>query len=653
MTDNSATVVVKIELIDYNDNIPTFEDGSTITRLVPLPVIAGEPATTVYAHDGDPSDPTTYEILPPFASSKMEMDQNGRLLFKETMDLDEVLKVFGPVYTFKVTAKDAAEPPQKATATVKLLFVRYRPKEVPVTCDIPEDAKVKQVVAVVPRYYPDSEMSIIYPDQTTFAINNKGEVTLEKTLDYEKVKFYVLTAQEKLKPGKGNWVNNVDIEVTVLDRNDHDPVLLKKSQFGSVNGNSRAGARIMHLGGRDKDYGLNGLPALQLEADHDLTLNPITGWLQNAGKMQKNSYDVKLYPYDYGIPRRDNRPFILKVFSDQRPPIFTKDIYKFNLPEISPGGTIVGVVKAKSATNAPMGYSIIAGNDKNVFKITPSGQIKLNTFINYEHDATSYLLRINGSEQILDALFSLVDVEVQLTDTNEFSPRFTQPVYHASVKEDAVLGSRVVTVSARDCDCIKGCACVNRNLKYSLIDTSKPFIIDTDTGLIVTSSRLDYEATNFYALQVTADDLQNGSAKAIAYVNITVVNVNDNPPVFSKSSTDIALTNDAVANKPLARITATDPDHGLVTYSIVSGSQNLFRIDPNTGVISLENQLSPSSSKTQYTLQVRAKDSGAVGGLYKDQKVVIDIKPNVRENPKFKVRIILIVVKGCLTIPVY
>lgn len=630
-------MTVKIILININDDTPTFPDGSKFTKLVPLPVVANEPAAIIYAHDRDINDPTTYQLSPAFANLHMYIDENGRLHFRETMDLDKAFKIFGPEYLFKITARDTSEPPKTTTSSVKIIFVRYRPQDEPVTCYVPEDTKLKQVIAVVPRYYPDSEMSIIYPEQSQFAINNKGEVILEKRLDYQKEKYYVLTAEEKVKPGKGKGHNNIDIEVTVLDRNNYDPILLPLSRIGVVNANSRAGATIMKISGIDKDFGLNGLAAFQLEADGDVTLNPISGWLQNAGRIQKNSYDVKIYPFDYGLPRRENKPYIFKIYPDQVPPVFTKDIYKFSILEESPGGTIVGTVKAKSASNAKMGYSIIAGNVNNVFSINPMGEIKVNNFISFEEDEVRYVLRVNGSEQIPDALFSIVDVEIQVVDVNEFSPRFQHPVYVVFLREDAVVGTTVVTVKAHDCDCVKGCGCVNSDLRYSILDDSKSFVIDTYSGKIVMSKQLDYEKKTFYALKVIAKDNQKGSDEAIAYVNVTVVNINDNAPRFPEDIKEVDLANDAVANKPLARVRAFDIEYNPITYLLVSGDSLQFKISPNTGVLSLLKQFPENNVKEQYTIRVRAKDNGDGTSLFKDDKVVINIQPDVRETPKFKV----------------
>ena len=374
-------------LININDNTPTFSDGSAFTKLVPLSVVANEPATSIQAYDRDFGDPTTYEVSPSLANLYMDIDESGKLRFKETMDLEKAIQIFGPKYSFKVNAKDTSLPPKVSTASVKLVFVHYRPEERPVTCYVPEDAKMKQVIAVVPKYYPNSEMSIIHPEQNQFAINNKGEVTLEEPLDYEKKKYYVLTAQENVKAGKGQGINHVDIEVTVLDTNDHDPLLLPGDWIGVVNRNSRAGASIMKINGMDRDFGLNGLTAFQLEAESEVTLNPITGWLQSSGQLQKSFYDANIYPFDYGIPRRENKPYAFKIFPDQTPPTFTRDIYRFEVAEESPGGTIVGVVMGKSSSDSRMDYSIISGNEKKLFSINYLGEIKLSSFINFENDS--------------------------------------------------------------------------------------------------------------------------------------------------------------------------------------------------------------------------------------------------------------------------
>lgn len=60
------------------------------------------------------------------------------------------------------------------------------------------------------------------------------------------------------------------------------------------------------------------------------------------------------------------------------------------------------------------------------------------------------------------------------------------------------------------------------------------FSLDKDTGVIVLTARLDFEATQRYTLTVIARD--GGSEETTGRVRINVLDVNDNVPTFQKEA---------------------------------------------------------------------------------------------------------------------
>lgn len=71
------------------------------------------------------------------------------------------------------------------------------------------------------------------------------------------------------------------------------------------------------------------------------------------------------------------------------------------------------------------------------------------------------------------------------------------------------------------------------SLRYE--DVSEPFTIHTQPGghgSILITEPLDFEATESYTLTVIVEDLAQPPRSEETTVNVTVINVNDNPPVF-------------------------------------------------------------------------------------------------------------------------
>ena len=80
-----------------------------------------------------------------------------------------------------------------------------------------------------------------------------------------------------------------------------------------------------------------------------------------------------------------------------------------------------------------------------------------------------------------------------------------------------------------------------------------------------------------------------------ATVNITVMDANDNPPVFTQSSYTATINEKSLVGKEVVVVTATDLDkgsNGIFSYRLVHGdSQGQFEVDPRTGRITLVKRL--------------------------------------------------------------
>lgn len=87
--------------------------------------------------------------------------------------------------------------------------------------------------------------------------------------------------------------------------------------------------------------------------------------------------------------------------------------------------------------------------------------------------------------------------------------------------------------------------------------------------------------------------LDNGepSLKSTSRVVVRILDVNDNPPVFSHKLFNVRLPErlSPATPGPVYRLVASDPDEGLngrVTYSIEESDEGSFSIDPVTGMVS-------------------------------------------------------------------
>lgn len=153
---------------------------------------------------------------------------------------------------------------------------------------------------------------------------------------------------------------------------------------------------------------------------------------------------------------------------------------------------------------------------------------------------------------------------------------------------------------------------LNRKIHYSLADSADgQFSIDEFSGIVRLEKFLDRELQAVYSLIIKAED--EGSPRRLSSTGVLVVSVldiNDNPPVFEYKEYSATLSEDTVIGMEVLQVYAASRDieaNAEITYSIVSGNEHgKFSIDSKTG-----NQLVLISWTKQSNLTHAYLDMGA------------------------------------------
>ncbi|XP_033740690.1 uncharacterized protein LOC117327690 [Pecten maximus] len=140
----------------------------------------------------------------------------------------------------------------------------------------------------------------------------------------------------------------------------------------------------------------------------------------------------------------------------------------------------------------------------------------------------------------------------------------------------------------------------------SIMEQDVPFIIRADY-LVRTTGILDRENTSTYTFTVTV----TGKIISNITVNVAVLDVNDNPPVFIQADYVFGLPS---GSSPLGNIQATDADldeNGNVSYSFQPSftANKYFTIDSRSGEITRSGVEIPSY-QSSFQLGVLASDNG-------------------------------------------
>ena len=94
---------------------------------------------------------------------------------------------------------------------------------------------------------------------------------------------------------------------------------------------------------------------------------------------------------------------------------------------------------------------------------------------------------------------------------------------------------------------------------------------------------------------------------------VKVLDVNDEAPLFSVSSSRYYIAKDALKGAKVAQVVASDLDSGTngeILYSLTNDNMNLFNIDSKTGVITLKDTIS-LVAQDSHSITVTATDKGA------------------------------------------
>ncbi|CAK6969374.1 cadherin-6-like isoform X2 [Scomber scombrus] len=238
---------------------------------------------------------------------------------------------------------------------------------------------------------------------------------------------------------------------------------------------------------------------------------------------------------------------------------------------------------------------------------------------------------------------------VKLHDINDNEPQFSKEVYTATVPERSDIGTSVVQVTASDAD--DSMYGSSAKLVYSISQGHPYFSVDPNTGVIRTAlgqGDMDREQREHYQVVIEAKDMagQRGGLTGTTVVNISLTDVNDNPPRFTQSIYQFRVPESSKSGTPVGRIKATDKDIGRnaeMYFTIVSGDgMDMFDIstdkDTQEGVITVSKPLD-YERKQSYTIEIQVQntqvDTRFMSAGYKDMATVRIGVEDVDEPPLF------------------
>uniref|UniRef100_A0A1I7VWP6 Cadherin domain-containing protein n=1 Tax=Loa loa TaxID=7209 RepID=A0A1I7VWP6_LOALO len=270
--------------------------------------------------------------------------------------------------------------------------------------------------------------------------------------------------------------------------------------------------------------------------------------------------------------------------------LFLAQNFDFEVPEDIAEGTLVGkIVLEPSLSYRLNGYNQFASVNIH------TGEVHISAPLNRETIAPNgtIILILTAEPGVIIA------IRISVLDINDNSPTFPSKYMNVSIVESAVIGSRIRLQPASDPDLAENGTIVNYKLEggkgfFTLIRSSNS--TGGDVLLLELLAKLDRETKDLFILNISAYDGGNPSRSLFSYciVYVNVLDANDNPPTFRQPRYDVQLNRSELSDATLLRVQATDADvgdNGLISYRFITNPSEYFKIDHNTGIITIQHTM--------------------------------------------------------------
>ncbi|KAK1192806.1 CAD17 protein, partial [Pygoscelis papua] len=433
-----------------------------------------------------------------------------------------------------------------------------------------------------------------------------GILYLNGSLDWETKAVHRL--QVESLDEKGNIVKGpYTVTIHVEDINDNPPEFDQMKYTGVVRQNSRPGKPFMYVHATDRDDPTTPHGQLTYSILHHFP-NPYTEMLFQIDSVtgaispsKTGSYYLdpqKQDTFTLVVTAKDMAGMTTNAFTSSADVIITVKETLWKAPP-----TIH--IQENSTQIYPVNISQVHSNEPDViydlfekeklprlpFSVDQNGVIYVTEPLDREEKDT-YTFFVVTKDNEGELVDKPLHIHVTVEDINDNPPVCQQALTVIEVQENEDGGSNIGTVFATDMD-KEGT--LNSRLQFKIksqapaVPASNLFLIQQDTGILQLISRsLNKRIASNYSLQVLVTD---AVFQTICDVQIHVIDINDQIPIFEKSDYDnVTVAESLPVGTVILEIQATDGDEpatgsSYIIYQVKEGDPNnmfIIETDPET-----------------------------------------------------------------------
>ncbi|KAG7517852.1 protocadherin beta-16-like [Solea senegalensis] len=508
-----------------------------------------------------------------------------------------------------------------------------------VTYSIPEEmmkgslvSNVVQDLGLDPRRLKSGKARIYTGDSAQYIELNRerGVLLVKGKIDRESLCRQTTPCALHFQITLENPLELFPVTVEITDINDNAPVFQKEERRFEISESAVIGSKFLLEKAFDPDIEKNGLQTYSLKpSDHFLLkLHSQSDGSKKVEMILQKPLDreelehisLVLTAEDGGEPQMTGTMLIHVTVLDanDNAPVFSKPVYKATITENSVNGTVVTVVSASDADKGSNGkVTYVIGNSMDtvskLFHINSQGEVILDGTIDYEKEK-HYHVDIEAVDQggLSDSSKIIIDV----IDVNDNSPVVNMISTSGSIPESSAQNTVVALMSVNDPDSEnngKVNCVINENLPFEIKFTSNNFYS------ILTNSELDRERASEYTITVTCSDEGVPSLSSSVTLTLQISDVNDNAPVFERSSYEAYIVENNTPGLSIFTVKAIDADwnqNARVSYILEDSSVNgvpvssYVSVSADSGVIHAVRSFDYEQIK-DFHFRVKAQDGGS------------------------------------------
>ena len=458
-----------------------------------------------------------------------------------------------------------------------------------------------------------------------------------------------------LIPSSMTFLDVIKVKVVIRDLNDNRPAFPESQIAHDILESATLGTSIVVPTATDpdssefgiKDYILEGeMTPFELELreklDGSIEVRLMLKILLD--REQKDMYRMKVIARDGG-EKTGSIDVIVKVLdANDNEPVFDNVTYEVSIFENIPIQSTILQVHAADPDSGDYGKVVYGFSPQtlnsyhHLFGIDETtGDLYVTGTIDFE-EGSVYHLFVTARDQGPDARTSDTTVIVRVKDVNDHAPQIkvntltATGTNSAEVSEDASLETFVAHITVTDPD-------GGRNGKFNCSLNDSHFQLQQmyqSEYKIITRALLDREVRAEYNLAITCKDKGLEAQVSIKHIKVNVVDVNDNPPIFSQNSYAANLIENNLVGTYITQVNASDRDQGVnsaVAYNLEASVRSLFSIDPSSGIVTTR-VIFDHEQTSQIQFRVTAVDRGEPPKS-STVLVVVTINDVNDERPKF------------------